>query len=86
LGQIAFQLLELTDTRVDLNPTAFNQLENMGARRRSNVANSEDLTNLGDAQPDGLRRTNARRGKTSAVYVRYPEAVRVDAGSMPAFS
>jgi hypothetical protein len=54
---------------VDLSPTSFDQLEYVGARRRSNITNTDDLTNLGDGQPDRLRRADERQARHARRHI-----------------
>jgi hypothetical protein len=54
LRQIAFELLELADTRADLGAAASDQLQDVSAWRSSKVSDSDDVAYFSNGQPDCL--------------------------------
>ena len=48
------ELLELADARADLGAAAFDELQNVCARRRSEISDSDHIAYLSNGQPDCL--------------------------------
>jgi len=59
--QLTLELLELADPRADLSPTAFDELKNVSAWFRSEIADSDDVAYLSNRQPDGLGGADERQ-------------------------
>jgi hypothetical protein len=55
-----FELLKLPDPCSNLSAVVFDQLEHVGARWGSAVADTDDVANLGHTQPDRPRSLDER--------------------------